>query len=179
MDRLFFSFRFMSLLAVFSSLLGSILMFIIGATKTYYAFAAYFWGYQPPTGLAKLKGSDIATAYIIKSFDAFLIALVLFIFAYGVYWIFVSQEDDETRKDPLKSVRINTIGQLKKTLAEIIIVILFVKFLEIALINLKSLTWELFVLPGSILLLSLALKFLELKGDKQKKEVKPRQSLNL
>jgi uncharacterized membrane protein YqhA len=163
MDKFFSSFRFASVVAVVGSLLGSVLMFIIGSTKVYYAYAAYFLGYQPPTGLGELKGSDIATAYLIKSLDAFLIALVLFIFAYGVYWIFVFQKTEKAGSDPLKSVRINTISQLKKILAEVIIIILFVKFLEIALINLNSLRWELLIMPGSILLLSVSLKFLELK----------------
>lgn len=163
MDRFFSSFRFVSLVTVFGSLLGSILMFIIGITKVYTAYAAYFLNYSPPTDLGELKGSDIATAYLIKSFDAFLIALVLFIFAYGVYWIFVFQKTEETESDPLKSIRITNISQLKKILAEVIIIILFVKFLEIALINLNSLKWELLIMPGSILLLSVSLKFLELK----------------
>ncbi len=163
MNKFFSSFRFISFVAVLGSLLGSVLMFIIGSTKVYYAYAAYFLGFQPPTDLGGLKGSDIATAYLIKSFDAFLIALVLFIFAYGVYWIFVFQKTEETGSDPLKSIRITSISQLKKILAEIIIIILFVKFLEIALINLNSLRWELLIMPGSILLLSISLKFLELK----------------
>ena len=163
MDKFFSAFRFTSLVAVLGSLLGAVLMFIIGSTKVYYAYAAYFLGYQPPTGLGGLNGPDIATAYLIKSLDAFLIALVLFIFAYGVYWILVFQETGEAGSDPLRSVRINTIGQLKKILAEVIIIILFVKFLEVALINLDSLSWELLIIPGSILLLSLSLKFLELK----------------
>ena len=84
MDRFFFAFRFVSLITVLGSLLGSILMFIIGITKVYTAYVAYFLNYSPPTDLGELKGADIATAYLIKSFDAFLIALVLFIFAYGV-----------------------------------------------------------------------------------------------
>jgi uncharacterized membrane protein YqhA len=88
---------------------------------------------------------------------------VLFIFAYGVYWIFVFQKTEETESDPLKAIRITNISQLKKILAEVIIIILFVKFLEIALINLNSLKWELLIMPGSILLLSVSLKFLELK----------------
>ena len=163
MDRFFFAFRFVSLVTVLGSLLGSILMFIIGITKVYTAYVAYFLNYSPPTDLGELKGADIATAYLIKSFDAFLIALVLFIFAYGVYWIFVFQKTEETESDPLKSIRITNISQLKKILAEVIIIILFVKFLEIALINLNSLKWELLIMPGSILLLSVSLKFLELK----------------
>ena len=163
MGRFFFSFRYVSLITVFGSLLGSILMFIIGITKVYTAYIAYFLKFSPSTDLGQLKGSDLATAYLIKSFDAFLIALVLFIFAYGVYWIFVFQETEETESDPLKSIRITNISQLKKILAEVIIIILFVKFLEIALVNLNNLRWELLILPGSILLLSISLKFLELK----------------
>jgi len=42
-------------------------------------------------------------------------------------------------------------------------IIIFVKFFEIALINLNSLRWELLIMPGSILLLSISLKFFELK----------------
>jgi uncharacterized membrane protein YqhA len=164
MDRFFFSFRFVSLVTVFGSLLGSILMFIIGTVKVYTAYTAYFLNYAPMTDLGELKGSDLATAYLIKSFDAFLIALVLFIFAYGVYWIFVFQKTEERESDPLKSIRITTISQLKKILAEVIIIILFVKFLEIALINLNNLRWELLIMPGSIMLLSISLKFLDLKG---------------
>jgi hypothetical protein len=68
MDRFFFSFRFVSLVTVIGSLLGSILMFIIGITKVYMAYVAYFLNYSPPTDLGELKGADIATAYLIKSF---------------------------------------------------------------------------------------------------------------
>ena len=56
-----------------------------------------------------------------------------------------------------------TVGQLKKTLAEAIIVILFVTTLEEIWIRLDQLTWEILVLPASILLLSLGLKFLGLR----------------
>jgi uncharacterized membrane protein YqhA len=60
------------------------------------------------------------------------------------------------------------ISALKSVLAEVIIIILFVKFLEVALSNLHKLTWEILALPIAILLLSLALKLLDLKerGDK-------------
>ena len=60
-------------------------------------------------------------------------------------------------------ININNVQQLKKILAELVVVILFVKFLEVALVNLDSLAWEMLVLPGSILLLALSIKFLELK----------------
>ena len=166
MNKLFHLFRYASLVAIVSSLLGSILMLIIGATKTYYAYATYFLGYLPPGDLKNLKGPDIATVYLIKSIDAFLIALVLFIFAYGVYWIFIAHDTEISRTDPLKSIRIPSIGHLKNILAEVIIIILFVLFLEIEFTNASNPTWELLILPGSILLLALGLKFLDLRHDK-------------
>jgi len=51
-------------------------------------------------------------------------------------------------------------------LGEVIVIILFVKFLEMILINLNNLSWEILILPISILLLALALKFLDLNDKK-------------
>jgi hypothetical protein len=48
-----------------------------------------------------------------------------------------------------------------------IVIILFVKFLEIILLSPKELTFEMLVLPVGIALLALALKFLDL-GQKDR-----------
>ena len=124
------------------------------------------------------EAANYAITYLIQAVDTFLIGLVFMILSGGIYYLYVRHIDIEA-PEVVSWIKIRDISQLKNILAELVIIILFVKFLEIALINLKNLTWELFVLPGSILLLSLALKFLDLKEVKQKKEVKPRQSLNL
>ncbi len=173
MFKLFYYFRYVSWVAIFSSLLGSILMFITGATKTYYAlyyaFNIKILGYNPPEKFLALKSpSDIATVYLVKSIDSFLIALVLFIFAYGVYWIFIAAASGEDEKDPLKSIRIESIGHLKNILAEVIIVILFVLFLEVELIHAFTPRWEILIIPISIVLLSASVKFLDLRHDDKK-----------
>ena len=175
MFKIFYLFRYVSWIAIISSLLGSILMFITGAVKTYYAFHYAFvikiFGQIPPGKLANLKTpADVATIYLVKSIDAFLIALVLFIFAYGVYWIFIAEGMESKRKDPLKSIRISSIGHLKNILAEVIIIILFVLFLEVELINAFSPRWEILILPISILLLSVSVKFLDLRHEKGKED---------
>ncbi len=113
-----------------------------------------------------MKEADVTASYLIKSLDTFLIALVLLIFAYGVYGLFISKHSDGDKSGTLKWINIPSLAHLKNTLAEVIIIILFVKFLEVALLNLMNLTWELFVLPGSILLLALSLKFLDLRAKK-------------
>lgn len=154
--------RYISTIAVIASLLGAFLMFIIGATKTVRAYAAYFEYSEVFDDVAHLKVSDRAIAYLIQSVDAFLIALVLMIFAAGVFKLFIREGDPE--KSPTFAwIKINSVQQLKGILAELVVVILFVKFLEVALVKLDNLEWEMLVLPGSILLLALSVKFLELK----------------
>jgi len=157
------NFRYLSWIAIICSLLGSFLMFIIGFVKTYTAFSVFIVGMNPEDDNFHLSLGDIATTYLIKSLDAFLIALVLFIFAYGVFSLFVSNPTDESEYKVLKWIKNPSIAHLKNVLAELIVIILFVKFLEIAFIKLDKLDWDILVLPVSILLLAVALKFLDLR----------------
>jgi len=152
--------RHLSWIAVICSLIGSCLMFVIGATKTYHAFNAFIYNNVKNDLLSHLSESDIATTYLIKSLDAFLIALVLFIFAYGVYSLFIHTNHEQ---DVLTWIDIPNISHLKNVLAEVIIVIIFVKFLEVALMNLNNLNWNILTLPMSIVLLALGLKLLNLR----------------
>jgi uncharacterized membrane protein YqhA len=92
--------------------------------------------------------------------DAFLIGLVLLIFAYGVYTLFIRRIELE-EKVVFHWLEISSITSLKTLLAELIIIILFVKFLDVVIISIDKLTWEILILPVSILLLALSLKFLE------------------
>lgn len=154
--------RYLTIIAVVSSLAGALLMFIIGATKTVRAYIAYFGQPFDPENPERLKAADQATAYLIQSIDIFLIALVLMIFAVGVYKLFI-RENEPTDYKIFAWIKINSVQQLKRILAELVVVILFVKFLEVALVNLNSLEWEMLVLPAAILLLALSVKFLELE----------------
>lgn len=168
MRHILYSFRHLSWIAIICSILGALQMFLIGALKTYYAITSMWTTRSGHESLAHLKAPDLATTYLIKSLDAFLIAFVLLIFAYGVYWLFISDKNRSEESNVLSWIRMPNISVLKNVLAEVIIIILFVKFLEVALSNLHTLTWEILALPIAILLLSLALKLLDLKerGDK-------------
>ena len=153
--------RYMSLIAVVASFLGAGLMFVIGAVNTYKAYATYVAG---DVGAQGVSETNFAVTYVIQSFDAFLIALALLIFAYGVYNLFVNRaEPGADSGEPW--LQVSSFAQLKKLLAELVILILFVRFLEVALFNTQGLSWEALVLPVGILLLALALKFLDLKKD--------------
>jgi uncharacterized membrane protein YqhA len=151
--------RYISLISVIASGLGAILMFIIGAIKTGRAYWAYFSG---DVSLGHYASVNLAIAYSIQAVDIFLIGLVLLIFSGGIYNLFIHRV--RSKSEEINTwVNIRSISQLKRILAELVIVILFVKFLEGGLkIGLNEYSWEMVVLPLGILLLALALKFMEL-----------------
>jgi len=157
--KMFSSFRYLSWIAVISSLLGSAIMFAIGVLKTFNAIKSFFIEDVSQT----LSSADMATVYIVKSIDAFLIAFVLFIFSYGVMKLFIG--GTKINNEPIFDwINISSISDLKAILTEVIIVIIFVKFLELILLNLETLTWEVLILPISIVLLALGLKLLGLRN---------------
>ena len=171
MKKTFYLFRFVSWIAIIGSLLGSLLLFIVGAFKTMNAFRVVIFNYIPEDK-AHLHTADIATTYLIKSLDTFLIALVLFIFAHGVYTLFISNKKYEDGTGVLSWIRTPNIGHLKNVLAEVIVIILFVKFLEVVFVNINNLKWEIIILPISIVLLALGLKFLSLNKEERSADKK-------
>lgn len=171
MKQIFNIFRFISWIAIICSLLGSILLFITGAMKTYYAFAALAFGNIENDNLSHLDAAEVATVYLIKSLDIFLIALVLFIFAHGVFTLFISDKKPQNKSMVLKWINTPNIGHLKNILGEVIVIILFVKFLEMIMLNIAVLQWEILILPGSILMLALSLKFLRLGRENSLNEI--------
>jgi uncharacterized membrane protein YqhA len=163
MDKIFKIFRYSSYVAIICSLIGSLVLFAIGAWETYEAIEILITQDVQGHG-ANIQFSDASTTYVLKALDTFLIALVLIIFAKGIYTLFISS--NQNNEDHVFNwANIPNIGHLKNTLAEVIIVILFVIFLEVIFENLHDLKWEYLILPLSILILALALKFLKLKHE--------------
>ena len=160
-EKVFTHFRKVSIVAVLSSVLGSVLMFVIGAVKVVRAYDAYFLTAIEPGSYVKIQ-AGIAIAYLVQAIDAFLIALILMIFGYGVFILFVADEQANER-GPSVGFKIASISQLKRILADMIVIILMVKFLESALTNTGDFGWEALVLPGAILLLAAAVRVLKLE----------------
>jgi uncharacterized membrane protein YqhA len=153
-------FSYISMIAVLASAAGAVLLFIIGAVKVVKAWIVFV-----PAGFSNAGGksfeANAAIAYIAQGIDAFLIALVLMVFASGIFNIaIVRGAPDESSGTPM--FKIHTLGQLKAMLAELVIVILFVKFLEVSLNNGGEMSWAALVLPGGTLLLAASLKLLDL-----------------
>jgi hypothetical protein len=57
------------------------------------------------------------------------------------------------------------MGHLKNVLIEVIVTLLFVRFLEIVFVIIDHLKWELLMLPISIVLMAIGLKILKLNKE--------------
>jgi len=153
-------FRIILVVAVAASMFGAILMFLLGVKRTIMAYGIFLGHLTSPLKDSVTADSQ-SIALLIQSIDAFMIGMVFIIFAYGMTTLFIKKV--HVPKDNVFSwVQITNINQLKVIVGEMIVIILFVKFLEIILLSPKELTFEMLVLPVGIALLALALKFLDL-----------------
>jgi uncharacterized membrane protein YqhA len=169
-SKLIAGLRYVSIVAVISSFIGSFLMFFVGAKKIYKAVWGYFVNLEEtiPSGfdikaISHLSAEDIAIGRAIESLDAFLIGLVFLFFAYGVYTLFIIGRDKAVERGAPDWLLPKDLGSLKKTLAQTIIVVLFVLFTRLVWLRLDNLTWELLIMPIAIALLGLTLKFVDFK----------------
>ena len=166
--------RLLAIIAVIGSIAGALLMFFLGAVYTYDAFAHLLA--EGSAYAEDVPRGDRVVIYLISALDRFLIAVVLLYFAYGLYGLFV-RPDRSPRELGLPSwLHVERIGELKQTLAEVIIVILFVLFLRVALetfhrkeldLTLVAMA-EFLLLPFAIVLLATALRLAELNPKSKK-----------
>ena len=162
MFNYFFKLRYMVLFIILSTILGAALMISIGVVEVVEVFKMYFLGTPLPEEFADISRAEMASLMVVGILDSLLFGLVLIIFSYGIYVLYI--HDHESGIVLPNWLKIKDVEQLKKTLAQVIVIILFVKFLEITLETIARhngvFQWEHLVLPMSILLLSLGLKIL-------------------
>jgi uncharacterized membrane protein YqhA len=161
----FLRLRYISLIAVISLFTGAVLMFLAGLFRTLGAFVMFFSGFSVRLP-EHLSESSLASVALIQAVDAFLFALVLLIFSYGIYILFVRTfTADELCQLP-RWMQIESIGELKTTLIQVIIVILAVNVLEhVILVGPESLKWETLIIPGAILCLAGALRLMHIPKE--------------
>ena len=154
--------RYTAIIATVFSVLGGLLMFIIGAKKTLDAVWLYFVEENPvsPYEEGTIDRAELAMVTLVESMDAFLLALVLIIFAVGVFNLFVRRATVLEPSEPLGWLRINSLERLKQVLMEVLMVILAVLFVRLALTYEGNVNWNLLILPGGILLLAGAVRLI-------------------
>ncbi len=169
-----------TLAAIFASWFGALLMFALGLADTYRAFETAAF----PAGgdVGALPRGEATVVYLIGALDRFLIGVVLLYFGYGLYGLFIRPNRAPSELGLPDWLHVDRIGELKQTVAEVIIVILFVLFLRVALqtfhaegveTSLESIG-RFLVLPVSIVLLAGALRLAELHPKRHPKTQKRR-----
>jgi uncharacterized membrane protein YqhA len=158
----FLSLRAIMLIGSVGAIVGSLLMFLQGGFYLHEAWHTLMAG----GGAAERQ----VTVPVLEAVDAFLFGIVLVIFAYGIAIGFVFTLPEGYGQRLPVWMKVGGVGQLKATLAEVVIVVLIVIFARIVVEANGHLQWSMLVLPASILMISAALRMIELGSKEGAKE---------
>jgi len=150
--------RFIVLLAVVFGLLGAIILFVVASMDIWgvgvYAFNTIITHAHPED-----FHEDIV-AGIIGAVDLYLIAVVMFIFSFGLYELFISDIDQAAGKNGSKLLAINSLDQLKDKIAKVIVMVLVVNFFQRVLHTNFTTALEMLYFALAITALAVGLYFL-------------------
>jgi len=157
-EDILWSGRWTVILAVIGGMFTASIMFYIATVDVYHLILNLF-EYISTTDISAREAlrSD-AIGHAVEVIDGFLLAIVLLIFSYGIYELYISKIDlaytDEASEHLL---RINNLDDLKARLGKVILMILVVKFFEIAISMRVNSMEDLLMLAGSIILIGITL----------------------
>jgi uncharacterized membrane protein YqhA len=154
--------RFIVLLAVVFGLLGAVILFVVASIDIWgvgvYTFNTIITHAHPEN-----FHEDIV-AGIIGAVDLYLIAVVMFIFSFGLYELFISDIDQAEGKNGSKLLAINSLDQLKDKIAKVIVMVLVVNFFQRVLHTKFATPLEMLYFALAITALAVGLYFLSKVG---------------
>jgi len=150
--------RFIVILAVVFGLLGAIILVVV-ASMDIWGVAVYTFNTIITHAHPEKFHEDIV-AGIIGAVDLYLIAVVMFIFSFGLYELFISDIEAAEGKNGSKLLAIHSLDQLKDKIAKVIVMVLVVSFFQKVLHTDFSTPLEMLYFAGSITALAVGLYFL-------------------
>ncbi|TLS67505.1 YqhA family protein [Mariprofundus erugo] len=133
-DGLWFG-RWMVLIAVMGGMLTATGMFIIGSVDVFHVaeMVLEYPAIQEHEARGIMRANLVG--HIVEVIDGFLLAIVLLIFSYGIYELYVSRIDRAYSKGSAfkHMLSISSLDDLKARLGKVILMILVVKFFEMAI----------------------------------------------
>lgn len=172
MERLFegaiWRSRYIVLLAVVFGLLGAVVLFVV-ASMDIFGVAAYTFS-TIINGLHPEKFHEDIVAGIIGAVDLYLIAVVMFIFSFGLYELFISEIDEAEGEKSSKILAIHSLDQLKDKIAKVIVMVLVVNFFQRVLHTEFKTPLEMLYFALAIAALAIGLYFLGMVGKKKDKK---------
>jgi uncharacterized membrane protein YqhA len=153
--------RFIVLLAVIFGLLGAVILFVVASMDIWQVAVDSFQVIMHIMPHPEHFHEDIV-AGIIGAVDLYLIAVVMFIFSFGVYELFISHIDEAEGHGQI--LAISSLDQLKDKIAKVIVMVLVVNFFQRVLHTDFSTPLEMLYFAGSITALAVGLYFLSKVG---------------
>jgi len=151
--------RFIIILAVVFGLLGAIVLFVIASLDIYNISVFTIKALLSHSHPENLHENLVST--IIGAVDLYLIAVVLFIFSFGIYELFISEIDEASGDGKTQRIlEIHDLDQLKDKIAKVIVMVLVVSFFQKVLHTHYNGALEMLYFALSILFLALGLYFL-------------------
>jgi len=150
--------RFIVILAVVFGLLGAVILFVV-ASMDIWGVAVYTFNTIITHAHPENFHEDIV-AGIIGAVDLYLIAVVMFIFSFGLYELFISDIDQAEGKNGSKLLAIHNLDQLKDKIAKVIVMVLVVNFFQRVLHTQFTTALEMLYFALSIAALAVGLYFL-------------------
>jgi len=154
--------RFIVLLAVIFGLLGAVILFVV-ASMDIWGVGVYAFNTIIAHGHPENFHEDIV-AGIIGAVDLYLIAVVMFIFSFGLYELFISDIDQAAGKNGSKLLAIHSLDQLKDKIAKVIVMVLVVNFFQRVLHTKFATPLEMLYFALAITALAVGLYFLSKVG---------------
>lgn len=150
MIKLLLNLRWLAVVIALCGALHSIAFIGIGVIRGYQGYRLIFHG--PPW-----NGEEAPGIYIAKSIDAFLLALVFFVFSIGVLELFASQGESEGLGQVPAWMRVKSLSDLKFLIWEAILAALVVASVESLVVSGHEIQWTALIVPIALLVLAAGL----------------------
>ena len=155
--------RFFVLLAVVFSMLGGIALFVVASVDIWGVVSNVITTYLEH--LHPEKFHEEIVGGLIGAVDLYLMAVVMFIFGFGLYELFISEIDVAKDTGASKILEIHSLDELKDKLGKVIVMVLVVNFFQRVLFTTYDGALDLVYFAISILALAISLYFLHKGGD--------------
>ncbi|SFV52652.1 Arginine/ornithine antiporter ArcD [hydrothermal vent metagenome] len=155
--------RFIVLLAVVFGLIGAMILFIVASMDIWEVAVRTYQVVLHIIPHPEHFHEDIVSG-IIGAVDLYLIAVVMFIFSFGLYELFISDIDQAEGKNGSKLLAIHDLDQLKDKIAKVIVMVLVVSFFQRVLHTQFTTPLEMLYFALSITALAVGLSFLSKVG---------------
>jgi uncharacterized membrane protein YqhA len=142
--------RWLAVVIALCGALHSLAFVALGVIRGVQGYQLIFHG--PPWSAEESPG-----IYIAKSIDAFLLALVFFVFSIGVLELFATQQESSGLERIPAWMRVKSLSDLKFLIWEAILAALVVASVEALVVSSHDIQWTALIVPIALLILAAGL----------------------